>query len=91
MHTVYKLDLAAEITAAPTDNDNEAHTIHDEVRLCINTYKTNRNADKEDWGGDLEFAIRLTIQLTIEVAIDLSHGSTWNHMDQHRSTWISIK
>ena len=34
----------------------------------------------------MEFAIGLSIQLTIEVAIGLSHESTWNHMDQHGLT-----
>ena len=53
------------------------------------TYETSLKADKEDRGGDLEFAIELTIQLNIELAIDLSHSSyesTWNHMDQNGLT-----
>ena len=39
-------------------------------------------ADKEDWGRGFGTAIELTIQLMIELAIDSSHESTWNHMDR---------
>ena len=52
--------------------------MHD--RFDIYTYTTSLKADKEDW--DLEFTIELIIKITIESVIDLSHETTWNHMDQ---------
>ena len=41
-------------------------------------------------GGDLGFAIELTTQLTIELAIDLSYESTCDHMEQHWLTSINM-
>ena len=54
--------------------------------IYIYTYMTSLKADKEDGG----VGIWNQIQLTIISAIDSSHESTWNHMDQHWLTSINM-